>query len=194
MSRHQVFGTLVSVMGKVTGFLEFERHDRVYEPVADRVKTWKEFVVPLNEQDLRNQAARCMNCGIPYCHGTGSVQPGTPGCPVNNQIPDWNDLVYNGNWEEAARNLHSTNNFPEVTGRVCPAPCEASCTLNLDDNPVTIKSIECEIADRSLKNGWRQAGACRAEDRQEGRGDRLGSRGSCLRAAARARRPRRACL
>jgi glutamate synthase (NADPH/NADH) small chain len=141
-------------MGKVTGFLEFERRDRVYEPVAERVKTWKEFVVPLNEQDLRNQAARCMNCGIPYCHGTGSVQPGTPGCPVNNQIPDWNDLVYNGNWEEAARNLHSTNNFPEVTGRVCPAPCEASCTLNLDDNPVTIKSIECEIADRSLKNGW----------------------------------------
>ena len=141
-------------MGKVTGFLEFERHDRGYEPVAERVKTWKEFVVPLSEQDLRDQAARCMNCGIPYCHGTGSVQPGTPGCPVNNQIPDWNDLVYTGNWEEAARNLHSTNNFPEVTGRVCPAPCEASCTLNLDDNPVTIKSIECEIADRSLQNGW----------------------------------------
>jgi glutamate synthase (NADPH/NADH) small chain len=141
-------------MGKVTGFLEFERRDRVYEPVADRLKTWKEFVVPLSEQDLRDQAARCMNCGIPYCHGTGSVQPGTPGCPVNNQIPDWNDLVYNGNWEEAARNLHSTNNFPEITGRICPAPCEASCTLNLDDNPVTIKSIECEIADRSLKNGW----------------------------------------
>ncbi len=141
-------------MGKVTGFLEFERHDRSYEPVAERVKTWKEFVLPLNEQDLRDQAARCMNCGIPYCHGTGSVQPGTPGCPVNNQIPDWNDLVYSGNWEEAARNLHSTNNFPEVTGRVCPAPCEASCTLNLDDNPVTIKSIECEIADRALQNGW----------------------------------------
>jgi glutamate synthase (NADPH) small chain len=140
-------------MGKVTGFLEFERRDRVYEPVTERVKGYKEFVVPLSEQDLRDQAARCMNCGIPYCHGTGSVQPGTPGCPVNNQIPDWNDLVYNGNWEEAARNLHSTNNFPEVTGRICPAPCEASCTLNLDDNPVTIKSIECEIADRSLKNG-----------------------------------------
>jgi glutamate synthase (NADPH) small chain len=140
-------------MGKVTGFLEFERHDRVYGPVAERVKNYKEFVVPLSEQDLRNQAARCMNCGIPYCHGTGSVQPGTPGCPVNNQIPDWNDLVYNGNWDEAARNLHSTNNFPEITGRICPAPCEASCTLNLDDNPVTIKSIECEIADRSLKNG-----------------------------------------
>jgi glutamate synthase (NADPH/NADH) small chain len=141
-------------MGKVTGFLEFERHDRKYEPVADRIKGYKEFVVPLNEQDLRDQAARCMNCGIPYCHGTGSVQPGTPGCPVNNQIPDWNDLVYTGNWEEAARNLHSTNNFPEFTGRICPAPCEASCTLNLDDNPVTIKSIECEIADRSLRSGW----------------------------------------
>jgi glutamate synthase (NADPH/NADH) small chain len=141
-------------MGKPTGFLEFERHDRVYEPVESRIKNYKEFVVPLSEQDLRNQAARCMNCGVPYCHGTGSVQPGTPGCPVNNQIPDWNDLVYNGNWEEAARNLHSTNNFPEITGRICPAPCEASCTLNLDDHPVTIKSIECAIADRALKNGW----------------------------------------
>ena len=86
-----------------------------------------------------------MDCGIPYCHS---------GCPVNNQIPDWNDLVYRGNWEEAARNLHSTNNFPEVTGRICPAPCEASCTLNLDDNPVTIKTIECAIADRAFEHGW----------------------------------------
>ena len=141
-------------MGKITGFLEFDRHDRAYEPVAKRVQSYREFVVPLSDQAIRDQAARCMNCGIPYCHGTGSVQPGTPGCPVNNQIPDWNDLVYNGNWQEAARNLHSTNNFPEVTGRVCPAPCEASCTLNIQDNPVTIKSIECEIADRALKNGW----------------------------------------
>ena len=141
-------------MGKITGFLEFDRHDRAYAPVAERIKSYKEFIVPLGESEIREQAARCMNCGIPYCHGTGSVQPGTPGCPVNNQIPDWNDLVYNGNWEEAARNLHSTNNFPEVTGRVCPAPCEASCTLNIDDNPVTIKSIECEIADRALNNGW----------------------------------------
>nr|HAQ95242.1 glutamate synthase [Afipia sp.] len=102
----------------------------------------------------RDQAARCMNCGIPYCHGTGSVQPGTPGCPVNNQIPDFNDLVYNGNWEEASRNLHSTNNFPEFTGRICPAPCEASCTLNIDDNPVTIKTIECAIVDRAWDSGW----------------------------------------
>jgi len=105
-------------------------------------------------RDTRDQAARCMNCGIPYCHGTGSVAPGTPGCPVNNQIPDFNDLVYAGNWEEASRNLHSTNNFPEFTGRICPAPCEASCTLNIDDNPVTIKTIECAIVDRAWDNGW----------------------------------------
>lgn len=141
-------------MGKPTGFLEIERHDRKYEPVAERVKDFKEFVIPLSEKDTRDQAARCMNCGIPYCHGTGSVQPGTPGCPVNNQIPDFNDLVYNGNWEEASRNLHSTNNFPEFTGRICPAPCEASCTLNIDDNPVTIKTIECAIVDRAWDSGW----------------------------------------
>ena len=140
-------------MGKVTGFLEFEREDRDYEPVAERIRHWREFVLPLPEADYRTQAARCMNCGVPYCQGTGSVAPGTPGCPVNNQIPDWNDLVYTGNWDEAARNLHSTNNFPEVTGRVCPAPCEASCTLNIDENPVTIKSIECAIADRAIAQG-----------------------------------------
>jgi glutamate synthase (NADPH/NADH) small chain len=141
-------------MGKITGFLEIEREDRDYAPVDARVKTWAEFVLPLSEKELRDQAARCMDCGIPYCHGTGSVAPGTPGCPVNNQIPDWNDLVYKGEWEEAARNLQSTNNFPEVTGRVCPAPCEASCTLNIDDNPVTIKSIECAIADKAIESGW----------------------------------------
>ena len=141
-------------MGKITGFLEIERHERVYAPVAERIKDFKEFVVPLSEKDTRDQAARCMNCGIPYCHGTGSVQPGTPGCPVNNQIPDFNDLVYNGAWEEASRNLHSTNNFPEFTGRICPAPCEASCTLNIDDNPVTIKTIECAIVDRAWDKGW----------------------------------------
>jgi glutamate synthase (NADPH/NADH) small chain len=141
-------------MGKITGFLEIERHDRKYEPVAERLKNFNEFVVPLSEKETRDQAARCMNCGIPYCHGTGSVQPGTPGCPVNNQIPDWNDLVYHGNWEEASRSLHSTNNFPEFTGRICPAPCEASCTLNIDDNPVTIKTIECAIVDRAWDNGW----------------------------------------
>jgi glutamate synthase (NADPH) small chain len=141
-------------MAKVTGFLEIERHDRKYAPVAERVKHFQEFVVPLTEKETRDQAARCMNCGIPYCHGTGSVAPGTPGCPVNNQIPDFNDLVYQDNWQEAARNLHSTNNFPEFTGRICPAPCEASCTLNIDDNPVTIKTIECAIVDRAWEQGW----------------------------------------
>jgi glutamate synthase (NADPH/NADH) small chain len=132
-------------MGKVTGFLEFDRVDRDYAPVDERVRHWREFVLPLPEKETREQAARCMNCGIPYCH---------TGCPVNNQIPDWNDLVYSGDWKTAARNLHSTNNFPEVTGRVCPAPCEASCTLNLDDNPVTIKTIECTIADHAYAQGW----------------------------------------
>src|SRR5712691_6318574 len=132
-------------MGKVTGFLEYERSDRDYQPVEERIKHWGEFVLPLPEEENKKQAARCMDCGIPYCHS---------GCPVNNQIPDWNDLVYRGNWQEAARNLHSTNNFPEVTGRICPAPCEASCTLNLDDNPVTIKTIECAIADRAFEQGW----------------------------------------
>ncbi|HYD15691.1 MAG TPA: glutamate synthase subunit beta [Hyphomicrobium sp.] len=132
-------------MGKPTGFLEFERADRKYEPVETRVKHWHEFVVPLAEPEVKTQAARCMDCGIPYCHN---------GCPVNNQIPDWNDLVYSGDWKTAADNLHSTNNFPEVTGRVCPAPCEASCTLNIDDVPVTIKTIEYSIADRAFENGW----------------------------------------
>ena len=140
-------------MGKITGFLEIERHDRKYAPVAERIKHYHEFVLPLPEQEVREQAARCMDCGVPYCHGTSRLT-GTPtGCPVNNQIPDWNDLVYRGNWDEAARNLHSTNNFPEMTGRVCPAPCEASCTLNIDENPVTIKTIECEIADRAISQG-----------------------------------------
>ena len=132
-------------MGKVTGFLEIERQDRKYTPAADRVRHYNEFVIPLSEEAVKGQAARCMNCGIPFCHN---------GCPVNNQIPDWNDLVYLGDWEEASRNLHSTNNFPEFTGRVCPAPCEASCTLNLEDTPVTIKTIECAIVDKAWEHGW----------------------------------------
>ncbi|MCK9917330.1 glutamate synthase subunit beta [Microbacteriaceae bacterium K1510] len=140
-------------MGKVTGFLEFEREDRDYQPVAERIKHYREFVLPLPEDELRQQASRCMDCGVPFCHGTSRITGAPTGCPVNNQIPDWNDLVYRGRWDEAARNLHSTNNFPEVTGRVCPAPCEASCTLNIDDNPVTIKSIECQIADRAIEQG-----------------------------------------
>jgi glutamate synthase (NADPH) small chain len=141
-------------MGKITGFLEFERSDRHYQPVEERIKHWREFVLPLPEEDNRKQAARCMDCGIPYCQGTNLTTGAPTGCPVNNQIPDWNDLVYRGDWQEAARNLHTTNNFPEVTGRVCPAPCEASCTLNIEDNPVTIKTIECAIADRAIEQGW----------------------------------------
>jgi glutamate synthase (NADPH/NADH) small chain len=132
-------------MGKITGFLEIERQDRHYEPVAERVRDYREFVIPLSEQATRDQAARCMDCGIPYCH---------TGCPVDNQIPDWNDLVYRDDWQEASRNLHSTNNFPEFTGRICPAPCEASCTLNIIDEPVTIKTIECAIVDRAWQEGW----------------------------------------
>ncbi len=132
-------------MGKITGFLEIEREDREYAPVAERIGHYREFVAQPPEEAIRNQAARCMDCGIPFCHR---------GCPVNNQIPDWNDLAYHGEWREAARNLYSTNNFPEFTGRVCPAPCEASCTLNIEDVPVTIKSIECAIADRSFEEGW----------------------------------------
>ncbi|MGA2485930.1 MAG: glutamate synthase subunit beta [Roseiarcus sp.] len=132
-------------MGKVTGFMEIDRVDRRYAPASDRIRNYREFTLPLSEEATRNQAARCMNCGIPYCHN---------GCPVNNQIPDWNDLVFRDDWREASRNLHSTNNFPEFTGRVCPAPCEASCTLNLQDAPVTIKTIECAIVDRAWREGW----------------------------------------
>jgi len=132
-------------MGRPTGFLEIERRDRGYAPVAARLKTWKEFVQPLPQPDLQAQAARCMDCGIPFCH---------QGCPVNNQIPDFNDLVYRDQWREALDNLLSTNNFPEFTGRICPAPCEASCTLNIPDAPVTIKSIECQIVDRGWDEGW----------------------------------------
>jgi glutamate synthase (NADPH) small chain len=132
-------------MGKPTGFLEIARQDRGYEKPEVRLKNWKEFVHPLPPTETAKQAARCMNCGIPFCH---------TGCPVNNQIPDWNDLVYRDQWRTALENLHSTNNFPEFTGRVCPAPCEAACTLNIDENPVTIKTIECEIVDRGWQEGW----------------------------------------
>ncbi len=132
-------------MGKVTGFLELDRTDRSYADPKERIKNYKEFVVPLADEALKGQAARCMNCGIPYCHN---------GCPVNNIIPDWNHLVYEGDWRNALEVLHSTNNFPEFTGRICPAPCEASCTLNIDDAPVTIKSIECAIVDRGWQEGW----------------------------------------
>ncbi len=132
-------------MGKETGFLELDRQDRTYADPKERLNHYKEFVIPHEEPALKAQASRCMNCGIPYCHN---------GCPVNNIIPDWNHLVYEGDWKNALEVLHSTNNFPEFTGRICPAPCEASCTLNLIDQPVTIKSIECAIVDKGWKEGW----------------------------------------
>ena len=134
-------------MGKVTGFLEIDRRDRGYRKPETRIADYKEYVTPLPEAELAGQAARCMNCGIPYCHN---------GCPVNNLIPDWNDLVYREQWQAALTTLHSTNNFPEFTGRICPAPCEESCTLNIQDTPVTIKSIECAIVDRGWQEGWIQ--------------------------------------
>lgn len=132
-------------MGKPTGFMEFDRQDRTYTNVADRIQHFREFVIPLSDDSVRQQGARCMECGIPYCHN---------GCPVNNIIPEWNDLVYQDEWREALEVLHSTNNFPEFTGRICPAPCEAACTLNIDDVPVAIKTIECAIVDKGWEMGW----------------------------------------
>ncbi len=132
-------------MGNPSGFLEIDRDDRSYAPVEERVKHYQEFVIPLPSDEVSAQGARCMDCGIPYCH---------QGCPVNNIIPDWNDLVYRDKWRPALEALHSTNNFPEFTGRICPAPCEAACTLNINDLPVTIKTIECAIVDRGWEEGW----------------------------------------
>jgi len=132
-------------MGKPTGFMEFMRIKEASLPVADRRKNYREFVLHLNDEQANIQGARCMDCGIPFC---------TSGCPVNNIIPDWNDLVYRGEWKQALDVLHSTNNFPEVTGRICPAPCEAACTLNINNNAVGIKSIEHAIIDKGGENGW----------------------------------------
>ncbi|MFM2447944.1 MAG: glutamate synthase [Pseudomonadota bacterium] len=135
-------------MGKVTGFMEYERLEEGYEPAQKRVKNYKEFVIGLKEDDAKVQAARCMDCGTPFCNS---------GCPVNNIIPDFNDLVYRADWKNAIAVLHSTNNFPEFTGRICPAPCEAACTLNVNDDAVGIKSIEHAIIDRAWNEGWVQA-------------------------------------
>nr|WP_319563883.1 glutamate synthase subunit beta [uncultured Rhodoferax sp.] len=132
-------------MGKVTGFMEYERIEEGYKPVPERLKNYKEFVIGLDDQAANTQAARCMDCGTPFCNN---------GCPVNNIIPDFNDLVYHGDWKEAIDVLHSTNNFPEFTGRICPAPCEAACTLNVNQLAVGIKSIEHAIIDRAWENGW----------------------------------------
>ena len=132
-------------MGKPTGFIEIARRERSYTPEKERLKHYDEFTVPLSDPEVRQQGARCMDCGIPYCHD---------GCPINNIIPEWNDLVYQGEWRESLRILHSTNNFPEFTGRICPAPCEAACTLNITDQPVTIKTIEVSIVEKGWQEGW----------------------------------------
>ena len=131
-------------MGNARGFIEVERLEQKYEPATKRVEHYNEFLIPMSEDEVSKQSSRCMDCGIPYCH---------QGCPVNNIIPEWNDLVYKREWEKGLELLHSTNNFPEFTGRVCPAPCESACTLNLNNSPVTIKSIECKLVDRGWDEG-----------------------------------------
>ncbi|MES9843504.1 MAG: glutamate synthase, partial [Candidatus Sedimenticola sp. 6PFRAG5] len=134
-------------MGKPTGFMEYSRQDRSYAPVSDRITHYNEFSIALNDDEMGIQGARCMDCGIPFCH---------QGCPVDNIIPDWNDLVYRQDWKAAVDMLHSTNNFPEFTGRICPAPCQEACTLNLQDEPVTIKNVELSIVEKAWQEGWIQ--------------------------------------
>jgi glutamate synthase (NADPH/NADH) small chain len=132
-------------MGKATGFIEFKRAKQPYRPVAERVRDWRQVMAPYGEGDLKQQGARCMDCGIPFCHD---------GCPLGNLIPDWNDLVFRGLWEEAIERLHATNNFPEFTGTLCPAPCEGACVLGINDDPVTIKGIELAVIDHAFAHGW----------------------------------------
>ncbi len=132
-------------MGKITGFIEFEREKQPYRPIKKRIKDWRQVMEPWPVEPLKVQAARCMDCGIPFCH---------QGCPLGNLIPDWNDLVYRDQWKEAIHRLHATNNFPEFTGTLCPAPCEGSCVLGINDDPVTIKAVELSIIDRAWENGW----------------------------------------
>ncbi|NNK12318.1 MAG: glutamate synthase subunit beta, partial [Flavobacteriaceae bacterium] len=132
-------------MGKITGFLEYERKTEPYKPVDQRIKNFKEFTLPMQEKELRDQGARCMDCGIPFCHS---------GCPLGNLIPDFNDSVYRGKWEKAAEILHATNNFPEFTGRLCPAPCEEACVLGINEDPVSIENIEKNIVETAFDKGW----------------------------------------
>src|SRR3954453_17168912 len=134
-------------MGKTTGFLEYTREVPTRRPVAERINDYFEVYQPFPEEHVRTQGARCMDCGVPFCH---------TGCPLNNIIPDWNDFVYRDRWKDAIRTLHATNNFPEWTGRICPAPCEASCVLGINEPPVTIKNIEKSIVDRGYEEGWVQ--------------------------------------
>ena len=169
-------------MGKTTGFLEYTREVAERRPVAERVKDWLEIYRPFPEPNLRSQAARCMDCGVPFCHN---------GCPLTNLIPDWNDFIYHGRWHDAVRQLHSTNNFPEFTGRICPAPCEASCVLGINEPPVTIKQIERSIVDRGFEEGFvlPEPAAVKTGKRVAVVGSGPGRTGR--RAAIGARRPRR---
>ncbi len=144
-------------MGKPTGFLEFRREIPTDTSPVDRIRNWDEFHLHLSDQQLRQQGARCMDCGIPFCHTGNLISGMASGCPINNLIPEWNDLIYRGLWHEALDRLHRTNNFPEFTGRVCPAPCEGSCVLGMNNPPVTIKNIECAIVDKGWDEGWIKA-------------------------------------
>ncbi|HVV48378.1 MAG TPA: glutamate synthase, partial [Polyangia bacterium] len=141
-------------MGKLTGFMEYERREPPGRDPHARVRDWNEFHDHLPESTLKEQGARCMDCGVPFCHTGTLLAGGASGCPINNLIPEWNDLVYRGQWREALTRLHKTNNFPEFTGRVCPAPCEGSCVLGINEPAVTIKSIECAIVDKGFEEGW----------------------------------------
>ena len=168
-------------MGKITGFMEIKRETPSRRPVGERLKDWREFDLKMPEDKLRAQGARCMDCGIPFCH---------KGCPLGNIIPDWNDLIYRGRWREAIDRLHSTNNFPEFTGRICPAPCEEACVLNINNDPVTIKLIEKNIIDHAWAEGWIAPLPPAQQIGQARRGRRLGTGGPRMRAATHARRTR----
>ena len=155
-------------MGKVTGFLEYKREMPHAGPSTERINDWFEIYQPFPKRSVQMQGARCMDCGVPFCH---------TGCPLNNIIPDWNDLVYRERWKDAIRQLHATNNFPEFTGRICPAPCEAACVLGINEPPVTIKEIEKTIIDHAFEEGWIEPEPPEVEDRQARRGDRIGPAG-----------------
>ena len=175
-------------MGKPTGFIEYLRElpaDR--DAARTRRATGRSFIYHMPEEKLRIQGARCMDCGVPFCH-TGTLISGmASGCPINNLIPEWNDLVYRGLWREALERLHKTNNFPEFTGRVCPAPCEGSCVLGINAPPVTIKNIEVSIIDRGWEEGWVTPQPPPSAHRQEGRRHRLRSRRALRRRATQSR-------
>ena len=169
-------------MGEVTGFLQWERHLPTRRPVPVRLRDWKEVYEDFAVDEVRHQAGRCMDCGIPFCNN---------GCPLGNLIPDWNDLVYRDHWRDAIDRLHATNNFPEFTGRLCPAPCEAACVLGINADPVTIKQVEVEIIDRAWDEGWVDPADPVGAHRQAGRRHRLRTGRARRRPAAHPRRPRR---